>query len=227
MQAEADDQTYSLKQTKGVNMKKANYKTDIRALIMMLFTWGVIECDFISLLIQNQILAFGIAPVIWGIGAFWILNKLKKQNEDNLLYANTAWNSRDWLILFFVISSSISIAVSNYLYVGIRPLLIREYFSGYLLYTIRNLLYYPLEVLLMLELLIYAQRTGEVLTKKSGVPWGALALFFLWGLPHFVHGFEDGMVSALKAFVYAIPFYASGKKIKTSYTSMLILWFFV
>ena len=208
-------------------MKKADYKTDIRALIMMLFTWGVIECDFISLLIQNQILAFGIGLIIWAIGAFWILNKLKKQNEDNLLYANTSWNSGDWLILFFVISSSISIAVSNYLYVELRPLLFREYFSGYFLYTIRNLLYYPLEVLLMLELLIYAQRTGEVLTKRAGVPWGALALFFLWGLPHLVHGFEDGMVSALKAFVYAIPFYASGKKIKISYVSMLILWLLV
>lgn len=208
-------------------MKKADYETDIQALIMMLLTWAVIECDFISLLIQNQILAFGIGLIIWGIGAFWILNKLKKQNEVNLFYTNTSWNSRDWLILFFVISSSISIAVSNYLYVGLRPLLIREYFSGYFLYTIRNLLYYPLEVLLMLEFLIYAQRTGEVLSKKSGVPWGVLALFFLWGLPHLLHGFEDGTVAALKAFVYAIPFYASGKKIKTSYISMLILWFFV
>ena len=208
-------------------MEKADYKTDIQALIMMLFTWGVIECDFISLLIQNQIMAFGIAPIIWGVGAFWILNKLKKQNVGNLLYTNTSWNSRDWLILFFVISSSISIAVSNHLYVGLRPLLIREYFSGYFLYTIRNLLYYPLEVLLMLELLIYAQRTGEVWTKRAGVPWGALALFLLWGLPHLAHGFEDGMVSALMAFVYAIPFYASGKKIKTSYISMLILWLFV
>lgn len=208
-------------------MKKADCKADIQALIMMLFTWVVIECDFISLLVQNQILAFGITPIIWGIGAFWILNKLKKQNENNSLYINTSWNSRDWVILFFVISSSISIAVSNYLYVGLRPLLIREYFSGYFLYTIRNLLYYPLEALLMLELLIYAQRVGEAVTKRAGVPWGALALFFLWGLPHFVHGFEDGIVSALKAFVYAIPFYVSGKKIKTSYISMLILWLFV
>ena len=108
-----------------------------------------------------------------------------------------------------------------------RPLIIREFFSSYPLYTLRNILYYPLEILLMLELLIYAQRAGDCLTQKSTIPWGALVLFFLWGLPHLYHGVTDGIVSALNAFIYAIPFYASGKKLKVSYISMLILWLLV
>lgn len=208
-------------------MKKADYKKGIQALIMMLFTWGVIECDFLSRFMPNQILAFGISPIIWGIGSFYILVRMKNENEEELYYTNDHLIGRDWLIFFFVVIGGISIAVRNYLYGGMKPLFIREFFSGYPLYTIRNILYYPLEVLLMLELLIFAQRAGEHLMKKVGIPWGALALFFLWGLPHFTHGFEDGMVSALSAFVYAIPFYASGKKIKVSYISMLILWFLV
>ena len=205
-------------------MVKEDYRKGIQALIMMLIVWGVIECDFISLFIPNQILAFGISPVIWGIGAFFILIKMKKQNERELYNINGHLTGRDRLILFFVVMGSIAIGARNYVYVGMKPLVIREFFSGYLLYTIRNILYYPLEVLLMLELLIYAQSAGECLTKKSEIPWGALALFFLWGLPHLFHGFEDGIVSALNAFVYAIPFYVSGKKLKVSYISMLILW---
>lgn len=208
-------------------MKKEDYKKGIQALTMMVLVWGVIECDFIPLFIPNQILAFAISPVIWGIGAFYILTRMKKQNQEDLFYTNTSWNNRDWLILFFVITGGISVAVRNYLYGGMRPLLIREFFSGYPLYTIRNILYYPLELLLMLELLIYAQRAGEQLTKKAGIPWGALALFFLWGLPHFVHGFEDGIVCSFNAFVFSIPFYASEKKVKVSYVCMLILWLLV
>lgn len=208
-------------------MRKEDYKKGIQSLIMMLLVWGVIECDFISMLISNPILAFGISPVIWGIGAFGILTRMKKQSEEEWHDTNSHLVGRDWLIIFFVVMGGISIAMRNYLYSGMKPLFIREFFSGYPLYTIRNILYYPLEVLLMLELLIYAQRAGEYLTKKAGIPWGALALFFLWGLPHLVHGFEDGMVSALNAFVYVIPFYASSKKIKVSYISMLILWFLV
>lgn len=208
-------------------MEKVDYKRGIQAIIMMLIVWGVIECDFISRFMPNQILVFGISPIIWGVGAFCILVSMKKRNEAELYYINDHMADRDWLILFFVVMGGISIAVRNYLYAGMKPLFIREFFSGYPLYTIRNILYYPLEVLLMLELLIYAQRAGEHLTKKARIPWGVFALFFLWGLPHFSHGFEDGIASALSAFIYAIPFYASDKKIKVSYISMLILWLLV
>ncbi len=208
-------------------MENKDYKKGIAALIMMFIVWAVIECDFITLIIPNQILAFGISPVIWGIGAFFIFIKMKKQNEGELYRTNDFLTGRDWLILFFVVMGSVSIGVRNYVYVGMKPLIIREFFSGYLLYTVRNIFYYPLEVLLMLELLIYAQWAGECLTKKSDIPWGALALFFLWGMPHLFHGFEDGIVSALNAFIYAIPFYASGKKVKVSYVSMLTLWLLV
>lgn len=208
-------------------MKKEDSRKGIQALIMTVLTWGVIECDFIPLFIPNQILAFGISPLIWGIGAFCILARLKRQDTGELYDTNGHLIGRDWFIFFFVVTGGISIAVRNYFYAGMKPLLIREFFSGYPLYTIRNILYYPLEVLLMLELLICAQRAGECLTKKEGIPWGALALFLLWGLPHLAHGFEDGMVSALNAFVYAIPFYASRKKAKVSYVSMLILWLLV
>lgn len=206
---------------------EADYKKGTQALLMMVLVWAVIECDFISLLMQNQILALGISPIIWGIGGFFILFRMKKQNQEQLLYRNTSWDSRDWFILFFAVAGGISIAVRNYVYGGLRPLLFREFFSGYLLYTIRNILYYPLEILLMLELLVYAQRAGESFTKKAGIPWGALAMFLLWGLPHLFHGFGDGMISALNAFIFAIPFYASGRKIKVSYVSMLILWLLV
>lgn len=208
-------------------MKKSDQQRGVQALLMMLAVWGVIECDFISMFMPNQILAFGIAPVIWGIGAVCILIRMKKQNKEEMYYVNALFDGRDGCIFFFVITGSIAIAASSWFYAGLKPLFIREYFSAYPLYTIRNILYYPLEVLLMLELLIYAQRAGELLTKKTMIPWGAFALFLLWGTPHLMHGFADGIVSALGAFIYAIPFYASGKKIKTSYVSMLILWFLV
>ena len=205
-------------------MEKETYKKGMHALIMMLIVWGVIECDFISLCMPNQILAFGISPVIWGVGAFFVLFRIKKQNEGRAVSYQWSFNRQGWVIIFFTVMCGISIALRYYLNIGMKPLLIREFFSGYPLYTIRNILYYPLEVLLMLELLTYAQQAGECLTGKSEIPWGALALFFLWGMPHLYHGFEDGIVSALNAFVYAIPFYVSEKNLKVSYASMLILW---
>lgn len=193
---------------------------------MVLVICAVIQLDAAAMIIPNQMAAMAVTPVVWGIGAFLIARKAKKENADSFLYRKDSLSAQDGVILFFVIAGGIAMAASHYLYAGLKPLFVRELLTGYPLYTIRNLLYYPLEVLLMLYLLIYAQKAGESLTKNHVIPWGAFALFLLWGLPHIAwHGFADGIVSALRAFIYAIPFYASGKNVKTSYAGMLILWF--
>lgn len=207
-------------------MKNMEKRTASQAALMMLTVRVIIEFDAVSAVIPNQIIAFGLPVVIWLIGSICVYRKMKSNNAECLYYRNEAFTERDLLTLFFAIVGGVTIALSNYFYADLRPLFVRELFTGYPLYTVRNLLYYPLEVLLMLELLIYSQRVGELLTKKRAIPWGAFALFLLWGLPHLLwHGFYDGLISALRAFIYCIPFYASDRNIKTGYIGMLVLWF--
>lgn len=207
-----------------MNTEKIN--KSIFPIIMTFIVFAVIQFDAAALIIPNQIVAMAITPIFWGIGAIYILINTKKINATDMLYNNSPLTSRDGLTLFFVIAGGAAIALSNFLCENTLPLFVREICSPYPLYDIRNIIYYPLEVLLMLELLIYSQKAGETLTKKTAFPWGAIVLFVLWGLPHILwHGYPDGVVSALRAFIYSIPFYASGKNIKTSYIGMLILWF--
>lgn len=131
-------------------------------LFMLLVIFGIIQFDAVVSMIPNQIVRMAITPIIWGIGAICILIKTKKWNTKNTLYNNFPFSSKDYLTLFFVIVSGITMAISNYLYAGLRPLFIREFFTGCPLYTIRNIVYYPLEVLLMLELLIYSQKPEKL-----------------------------------------------------------------
>lgn len=207
-------------------MKQSMNQKRIQPFIMLLAAWLILESEAAAMLIPNQIAMFGVPVIVWGVGAVCIMLGLKRQNEALSYYRSAPLTAIDCLILFFAVTGGMAVAAGNYLYAGLSPLFIRELFTGYPLYTIRNLLYYPLEVLLMLEILICAQKAGDVLTKKTDVPWGAFGLFVLWGLPHIAwHGFTDGIVSALRAFIYCIPFYASGRNLRTSYISMLILWF--
>ncbi len=192
---------------------------------MTAVTFAVIQLDAATLLIPGQIISMAATPVIWGIGAAVIWKGIKGRNAQEVLYHPSSFGGRDALLLFFVLACGAAMAAGSYLYTGLKPLFIRELFTSYPLYNLRNLLYYPLEVWLMLELLICAQGAGEALAKRP-FPWGALALFLLWGLPHILwHGVPDGIVSALRAFLYSVPFYASGKKARTSYLGMVILWF--
>lgn len=187
--------------------------------------FAVIQLDAATLLIPGQTASMAATPVIWGIGAAVIWKGIKGRNAQGMLYSRSPFGGRDALLLFFVLACGAAMAAGSYLYTGLKPLFIRELFTSYPLYNLRNLLYYPLEVWLMLELLICAQGAGEALIHRP-FPWGALALFLLWGLPHILwHGVPDGVVSALRAFLYSVPFYASGKKVKISYPGMLVLWF--
>ncbi len=205
--------------------EKAPPKTGSWSLGMTVAIFLVLQIDAAASVIPNQIVSMGATPVIWGIGAAVLFRKITRKNAESPLYCSSPFSQRDALVLFFVITCGIAIAASNYLYAELKPLLVRELFTSYPLYNIRNAIYYPLEVLLMLELLICGQKTGEAFTGKA-LPWGAFTLFLLWGLPHILwHGALDGLVSAFRAFLYAAPFYASRRNIKTSYLSMLVLWF--
>ena len=204
---------------------KAHKPNWIQPIVMMLSVWIIIESEIICSIVPNYTVGIVLALIVWIVASVIIFHKLKKQNVEYAYYTNHSFTGRDYLILFFVVMSGVTMASNNYLNVGVRPLVIREYFSGNLLYTIRNIFYYPIEVFLMIMLIMCAQRGGELLTKKQLIPWGALALSFLWGLPHILyHGFTDGIQSVLLAFIYSIPYYASDRNIKTSYVSMLILW---
>lgn len=191
-----------------------------------LFIMLILEFEAITAFpVFDLIVSIVLSLIVWMTGAVYVIIKLRKQNGNYSYYEDHSFTNVDFLTLFFTVTGGIAVAAGNYLYGGLIPLFAREYLSGHLLYTIRNLLYYPTEVLLMLELLITSQKAGEILTNKVNIPWGALVLFILWGLPHIIwHGFPDGVVAALRAFIYAIPFYAAKKNIKTSYISMLILW---
>ncbi|WP_295745103.1 hypothetical protein [uncultured Oscillibacter sp.] len=212
--------------TQNTETKTAHHPINMWPFAAVFAICAVIQFDALAAIIPNQTAALGTTPVVWGIGAVFISVKMKRENSDHLLYNSFPLSGRDGLILFFVTAGGIAMAAGNYLYAGLKPLFIRELFTGYPLYTIRNIIYFPLEVLLMMQLLVHSQAAGELLTKRSSVPWGAFALFLLWGLPHILwRGFSDGIVSALRAFIYSIPFYASGKNIRTSYIGMIILWF--
>lgn len=207
-------------------MEKKNNANPLPPILLTLLAWIVMAADFIVLIPSvNQIMAAILSLLLWLAGAVGILLLIKKQNPRFSYYQHHAFEKADYMTLFFVVMGGITIAAGNYLYGGLKPLFVREYLNGHVLYTIRNLLYYPLEVLLMLELLMCSQKSGELLTKRPDIPFGAFALFAMWGLPHLLgHNLADGIVSALHAFLYCIPFYSSSRNIKTSCIGMLVLW---
>lgn len=110
---------------------------------MVLVICAVIQLDAVAMIIPNQMAAMVITPVIWAIGAFLIAGKAKKENVDSFLYHKVPFSTKDGVIFCFVIAGGITMAASNYLYAGLKPLFVRELLTGYPLYTIRNVFIIP------------------------------------------------------------------------------------
>lgn len=199
-----------------------------KSVLLLLAVFFVFQSEWICMEIFKNInvyISLGGAILLWLFGSILVYIQMKKHNLEYSFYETKRIGGNDYTVIFFSIMGGLAIAASNYIYGGLMPLIAREYFSGDILYTLRNVLYYPLEVLLMLELIICGQKTGELCCKNNNIPFGAATLFFLWGLPHIIwHGWEDGIISALMSFIYCIPFYASKKNFKIGYIGMLILW---
>jgi len=130
-----------------VDAGKTQPKKSIWLFGMVIAVFLIIQFDAAASVISNQILSMGSTLVVWGAGAAVIWIKLKKKNLESALYSSVAFSRADAMILFFAIACGAAMALGNFLYAGLKPLFVRELLTGYPLYNIRNIIYYPLEVL--------------------------------------------------------------------------------
>ncbi len=95
---------------------------------------------------------------------------------ESALYSSVAFSHAEAMVLFFAIVRGAAMALGNFLYAGSSRCL-PELLTGYPLYNIRNIIYYPLEVLLMLELLICSQKAGGGFYQRSPSVGSVCAVF--------------------------------------------------
>ena len=160
-----------------VDAGKTQPKKSIWLFGMVIAVFLIIQFDAAASVISNQILSMGSTLVVWGAGAAVIWIKLKKKNLESALYSSVAFSHAEAMVLFFAIARGAAMALGNFLYAGLKPLFVRELLTGYPLYNIRNIIYYPLEVLLMLELLICSQKAGGGFYQRSPSVGSVCAVF--------------------------------------------------
>lgn len=202
-----------------------------QALLLVVLLRVILTIDNLALLPwskNNPVIYFIFIILMWGTGSLLIGRYIKKNNARFQFYSSKKWDGTGVLIIFFVLMLQVYLSLALYVTAGERPLFIRELLSTMApwYFKVGQWVYYLFELLIMLEIIICAQRAGELLTGKNLIPWGAVVLFLIWGLPHFNgHSWVDGLQTATKSFVFAAPFYVSKKDPKISYLSLCILWF--
>lgn len=101
-----------------------------------------------------------------------------------------------------------------------------EYQFHGLLKFIFQYIYYAIETILFMLIIIFVQKAFEVLCKNKNIPYGGIACAMTWGLAHiFTKGsISVGLFSALSGFMFGVVYLLLGRDIKKTYPVLFIMF---
>jgi len=151
--------------------------------------------------------------VIWSATTILIIRWIRRRNILPSLFSRRL----DRSVVFFFCLAVLVLAAILWLEASRSgaafPSLAREYhgfvrrYSGHgALVTAFQYLYYLLESVMVLLMIAFFQRAGEVWTRLAGIPWGGIGLTLTWGLAHFLSHPDGAFTVVLSALLLGLIF---------------------
>lgn len=134
-----------------------------------------------------------ITLIIWGTGITLLYRWSKKKGVLNeLLRFNFTKRTSIMLFISILIVLLVSFIEAKIfkesipqVYQGFK-IFVKMYGSKAFIVTIFQNIYYFVESIMVLFIIAFFQRAGELWFKKETVPWGGIGLSLTWGLLHFI-----------------------------------------
>lgn len=179
--------------------------------------WGVAE----------GILIWVITIVFWLLGCFMLLIYSKKR----LAYSPFKNKEKPRLksILFCGLIIVIVIIIHTFILGGLKPILEFKAHTnrfanlGILTYMVQYL-YYASEIIVVVLILVYSQKAGELLFKSNNIPWGGIFTGLTWGINHVFtqHSFSIGMYSVFTSVIFGVFYLLCKKNLVYAYPIILL-----
>jgi hypothetical protein len=176
---------------------------------------------------------WAVTILIWGVGALIFIRWAKNKKVFSELI-NFTLDKRGILLLilgsaFVVIYSLIQANIAGHTI----PQIYREFLGFKNMYGDKALIvslfqnvYYVFEFVLVIIMIAFFQKTGEMWFKINKIPWGSLGLMLTWGSIHFVTN-PDGALGVMIFSVLAGIIYVLGKKSFYPLYLVLLLGFII
>ncbi len=142
------------------------------------------------------------------------------QQCTHLFLTSIAWGT---IIFSLLLISIISIAITTILWGGVKP--IKELQSnGFILWVFQNI-YYCFESGIILLIIIFGQKYGEIRFKQENMLYGGIFLSLSWGLVHILtQGFATGIFTIIMSIVYGLIYLLLNKNINFTYLIISIIF---
>lgn len=193
---------------------------EIVLLMIEKFLFGVPISEMTEM---QHIVHWVLTSIVWGIIAYGLAWYAKKNFGFNIMGEVKEIPAKNWIIALILMVVCIA---SNAYSWGILKIIGEFNSKGFLMFSFQYL-YYVFEIFLVVSIVIYGQKAGEMWFKNKSIPWGGILVGLSWGLMHALT--KGSLIIGIEAFVSGVLYgciYLLLQK-QTRYTYLLILLAFV
>ncbi len=171
--------------------------------------------------VMENILHWVLTCIVWAAVAFGLLRWSQRKGLNPLGQKESIGRGR-WLIAALLLA--VSIAVSIWDWNGFKILKEFEY-NGWLMFIFQYI-YYIVETVLVLLIIIFGQQAGELWFKKKSVPWGGILAALTWGLVHSLTKGDllIGLIACFGALLYGIAYLVVKRNVYIAYPLILLMF---
>lgn len=159
-----------------------------------------------------------ITIAVWGLGALFYYNWARKKGIVKELISFQFDGRVLKLTTVAVIVVIVTAVIQSQVGGSTFPQILREYrgfqnmYGNYaFIVTLFQNIYYAFEMILVLMMVVFFQKAGELWFKNAKIPWASLGLMMTWGAIHFLSQPQGALTVTIWALVPGL-FYVSGRK---------------
>jgi hypothetical protein len=160
--------------------------------------------------------------ILWGIVAFILIKLSQKKLRFDFMTDKSKPGKLQFLIAVALLG--ISVAISIWDWNGIKVIKEFEY-NGWLKFIFQYI-YYIFEVVLVLLIIVFGQKFGELMFKQNKIPWGGILVGLTWGLVHILTkgDIQTGLIASIGGVMYGITYLVLQKNTYISYLFILLMF---
>lgn len=163
-----------------------------------------------------------ITCIIWLIIALLLITVSKKKLHFDMFSIKNQLGASDWIICFLLLVVSITFSVYNWN--GSKVL--KEFLYNGWLKFIFQYIYYAIETILVVLIIVFGQKAGELWFKNAKIPWGGIIVALTWGLVHMATkgGLENGIWGLISGLMYGIVYLVCKKNLRLAVPFIFLMF---
>ncbi len=162
--------------------------------------------------------------IVWGCFAFFLISVAKKKYDFNIFVKAEKMKVWQWIA---TICCVIFVLVTSYIdWDGFK--VVKEFYANGWLKFIFQYIYYVFETVLVMLIIVFAQKAFDKWFKNENIPYGGIIAGLTWGLAHiFTKGsLSIGLLCMLSGFLFGAAYLLVNRDIKKTYILVFIMFVF-